>query len=133
MPVWLDWELLRYKMFCCFCKRRNQTVQLYKEVVYLGHKNFLENLDIVRFIRRTQLHSIGLHYLLNKTMRNLSARLAFSRPLSEALPEKLKDPSDICGLEGEPFYHIANLQPEDNFKFAFFRKFKRQISEVMFK
>jgi len=133
VPAWLDWELLRYKMFCCFCKRRNQTVKLYKDIVNLGHKNFMENLDIVRFIRRTRLHGIGLHYLLNKTMRNLTARLAFSVPLQEFPDKVLTDPSDFHSIKGEPFYYIANLQQEDYFKFAFFLRFKRQIAEVMFK
>jgi hypothetical protein len=54
---------------------------LYKEVVELGDANFQANLDIVRLIRRTRLHGIGLHFLMKKTLRNLAARLAFSVPL----------------------------------------------------
>jgi len=92
--------------------RRNKTAKLYSEIIQLGHDNFIANLDIVRVIRRTRLHGIGLHFLLNKIMRNLSARLAFSVPLrtKEDLERgNLSDPSDANGIKGETFYYIENL------------------------
>jgi len=112
VPVWLDWEMLRYRVCWCVCRDRNKTVKLYEEIIDLGHENFFENLDIVRVIRRTRLHGIGLHFLLDKIMRNLSARLAFSVPLrsKEDLQRSvLSDPSNANEIEGEPFYYIENL------------------------
>jgi len=135
VPFWLDWQYCRYKLTCCCHQRNNNTMQLYKEIIELGHSNFNMNLDIVRVIRRNRLHAIGLHFLLNKVDRNLSARLAFSMPLRmmEDLERgKLKDPSDANEIEGETFYYIENLQKEDLFKFAFFKRFRRQISTMLF-
>ena len=47
VPLWLDWEVLRYKACCCICKEKNYTAELYTKIIMLGHKNFMENLDIV--------------------------------------------------------------------------------------
>jgi len=45
---------------------------------------------------------------------------------------KLANPSDANSIKGEPFYHIENLQQEDLFKFAFFKRFRKQMSEMLF-
>lgn len=113
VPMWLDWQYCRYYLACCCQQRsRNKSMRQYSEIIELGHQNFQMNLDIVRVIRRSRLHAIGLHFLLNKVDRNLSARLAFSTPLRsiEELEEgKLVDPSDVRGIKGETFYYIENL------------------------
>ena len=97
VPIWLDWEMCRFKCCCCFCRSRNKSMKVYEDIIKLGHLNFFKNLDIVSVIRRSRLHAIGLHFLLNKIDRNLSARLAFSTPLRteyDLMRGKLADPSD---------------------------------------
>ena len=42
---------------------------------------FVRDLDFVRFVRRSRMHGFGLSFLLGRSERSNSARLAFSRPL----------------------------------------------------
>jgi hypothetical protein len=78
VPRLLDWQLLLNKICCGKCDR---AIPSYQKVLDLGMDNLTADMDIVQFIRRKRMHGFGLHFLLNKKFRSLSARLAFSRPL----------------------------------------------------
>ena len=129
VPYFLDWVYLRFlvQTLICSCTKRypNRKFRLYKELSEVGYQNFVSNLDIVRVIRRLRLHGTALHFLLGKTMRNMTGELAFSKPLMtkrDIIPYA-EDPSEITAIEGEPWYYIENLGKEELFKLAFFKKF----------
>ena len=45
--------------------------------------NFKIDMDLIRTIRRKRMHGFGLNFILPKSFRSNSARMAFSRPLRE--------------------------------------------------
>ena len=82
----------------------------------MGEENLTADLDMIRFIRRKRMHGFGLHFMLGNSLRNLSARLAFSRPLSkETLPDAIAgDPTDIKMIE-DKWHYIEHLHKRDLF------------------
>ena len=80
VPYFLDWEFFSFKVcFCC----RSREFEEYNKVVDLGMSNFKLDMDLVKTIRRNRMHGFGLNFILQKSFRSNSARLAFSRPLKE--------------------------------------------------
>ena len=112
----LDWQYLKYLVYKYVLRKENKNFEKYRKNIMLGTKNTQKELDIVNFIRRQRSHTIGLHFLLNKSLRNLSARIAFSKSLKyedEINNENLKlvDPSDFTSIQGDAWIHTENLQP----------------------
>jgi len=61
VPRWLDWEYLMY-ILCCFYKvcricglKRFREFKAYNGLIDLGMKNFQEDMDVIRYIRRARI------------------------------------------------------------------------------
>ena len=91
----------------------------------------MPSLDIVRFVRRVRMHGFALHLNLNTSLRNNSARLAFSRPLKDL--DQIRnikpgvDPMDISTIT-EKYAYIESLDSRDVFAIGFFKRYGKLIS-----
>lgn len=76
------------------------------------------------------MHGFGLTYLLDTTLKNTAARLAFSKPLrgQQDLDLLVHDPTDINSLE-DKWYYIENLQKRDRFLIALAKRFGKHLLE----
>ena len=80
VPYYLEFSQL-YHILCKCDRKASKKYHLYSKIVDMGEDNLKADLDMVRFIRRKRMHGFGLHFILGNSLRNLSARLSFSRPL----------------------------------------------------
>ena len=71
-----------FKVF--FCCKSKEFIE-YDKIVGLGMSNFKTDMDLIRTIRRKRMHGFGVNFILPKSLRSNSARLAFSRPLREPI------------------------------------------------
>jgi hypothetical protein len=110
VPTKLDWSLLFYFLCCC----RKKKFRAYRMISELGSQNLVADMDLIRFVRRQRMHGFGIHFGLNKPLRALSARLAFSRPIREDPDEELflKDTTNLNEID-DKWYFIENLQKSD--------------------
>jgi hypothetical protein len=113
---------------CC----KNKQYQAYDTAVELGKKNLEPHLDLVRFIRRIRMHGIGHHFVLGTSLRGLSARMAFSRPLQNIDMTEMKeiDPTDINQVS-EKFAAIECLTKTDKFAIALFKRYGQVINKTL--
>ena len=78
------------------------------------------------------MHGFGLHFLLKPAERSNSARLAFSRPLrGQTTKEKeIQNTFDMNKIR-DKWYQIENLQQNDKFLIAFFKRYGTLIYEEL--
>jgi len=101
VPMFLDLEHLFYYIFCC-C---NGVHKAYVKALDLGEENLLKEMDVVRYVKRSRMHGIGLNFLLNNKLRKISARIAFSKPLNHESNCEGEDPTDMHSI-GNLWLHI---------------------------
>jgi hypothetical protein len=127
VPRLLDFKLIISIVGCGKCASR-AAVPPYRKAVKMGYSNFEADMDVIRLIRRKRMHGFGLHILLNKKFRSLTARLAFSRPLKDANDSlrMMRDPTDITEVK-DRWYHIDNLTDRDQFLLALIHRFSEKF------
>ena len=66
------------------------------------------------------MHGFGLHFMMDRRLRALSARLAFSRPLKATRQTNVL--SDMTAVS-DKWYYIENLHIRDRFLLALFKRY----------
>ena len=78
------------------------------------------------------MHGIGHHFVLGTSLRSLSARMAFSRPLKNDVEfdVKGKEPTDM-NLIPEKYGHVEFLSYRDKVQIALFKRYSQMIYRTL--
>jgi hypothetical protein len=117
VPFFLDLETFLYKLTC----KHSKSHRAYDEALSLGKQNLFNELDVIRYIKRSRMHGIGLNFLLTSSLRTISGRLAFSKPLNPA-SIVAQDPTDLNEIP-DPWLYIEDIKFADRLKFAFYKRY----------